>query len=92
MNHGPFNTDSERIYVIEGIRKLDIKFPSNWPSARARQKKIIVWLLQHEPAKRPTALELSQSDLMPARVEDENIKSALSVIGALSSIAFNRSS
>jgi translation initiation factor 2-alpha kinase 4 len=80
MNY-PFNTDSERIYVIEDIRKPEIIFPSGWPSARVRQRNIITWLLQHEPASRPTALELSQSDLMPARVEDENIKSALSMIG-----------
>jgi translation initiation factor 2-alpha kinase 4 len=55
--------------------------PSGWPAARVRQKSIVTWLLQHEPSKRPTALELSQSDLVPARVEDENIKSALSMIG-----------
>jgi translation initiation factor 2-alpha kinase 4 len=81
MNYGPFKTDSERIYVIEDVRKPEIIFPSGWPAARVRQKSIVTWLLQHEPSKRPTALELSQSDLVPARIEDENIKSALSMIG-----------
>jgi serine/threonine protein kinase len=80
MSYGPFNTDSERVYVIEDIRKPEIIFPSGWPTNRHRQKSIITWLLQHDPAKRPTALELSQSSLIPAPVEDENVKRALGMI------------
>ena len=38
-------------------------------------------LLQHDPDKRPTALQLSQSPLLPARVEDEYVKGALNMIG-----------
>lgn len=38
---------------------------------------VISWLLRHNPDDRPTALELSQSSLLPPRVEDEYFKGAL---------------
>lgn len=57
---------------------------------------VISWLLRHNPEDRPTALELSQSSLLPARVEDEYFKGALrmmseSVIEVLSghSVSFS---
>ena len=42
---------------------------------------VITLLLQHEPDKRPTALELSQSPLLPSRLEDEYFKGALGMMG-----------
>ena len=42
---------------------------------------VITLLLQHEPDKRPTALELSQSPLLPSRLEDEYFKGALRMMG-----------
>lgn len=42
---------------------------------------VITWLLQHEPSGRPTALELSESPLMPPRLEDENFRGALNLMG-----------
>ena len=47
---------------------------------------VITWLLQHEPQKRPTAYELSQTPLLPARLEDEYFKGALRLMGELSFI------
>ena len=44
---------------------------------------VITWLLQHDPDKRPTALELSQSPLLPPRLEDEFFKGALKLMGEL---------
>lgn len=41
---------------------------------------VITWLLQHQPEDRPTALELSQSPLLPQRLEDEYFKSALKLM------------
>lgn len=38
---------------------------------------VITLLLQHDPSDRPTALELSQSPLLPPRLEDEYFKGAL---------------
>ncbi|KAF9267032.1 hypothetical protein L218DRAFT_920740 [Marasmius fiardii PR-910] len=72
-----FLTASERIFVLEHLRKPDIIFPESWNSNLSRQRQIITWLLQHEPDARPTALELSQSNLLPARLEDEYFKGAL---------------
>ncbi|KAJ3517042.1 hypothetical protein NLJ89_g752 [Agrocybe chaxingu] len=72
-----FNTGVERIVVLEDLRKPPIIFPSGWDPTRTRQKDIITWLLQHDPQKRPTAFELSQSPLLPARMEDEYFKGAL---------------
>ncbi|TFK38831.1 hypothetical protein BDQ12DRAFT_605427 [Crucibulum laeve] len=76
MNY-KFSTGAERIAVIEDVRKPGILFPPGWDTTRSRQREIITWLLQHEPNDRPTALELSQSALLPARLEDEYFKGAL---------------
>ncbi|KAG7085469.1 hypothetical protein E1B28_003030 [Marasmius oreades] len=72
-----FSTASERIFVLEHLRKPEILFPDSWNPNLSRQRQIITWLLQHEPDARPTALELSQSNLLPARLEDEYFKGAL---------------
>ncbi|KZT71101.1 Serine/threonine-protein kinase [Daedalea quercina L-15889] len=72
-----FSTGAERIAVLEDLRKPGIFFPTSWQPHRARQRQIITWLLQHNPNDRPTALELSQSSLLPPRLEDEYFKGAL---------------
>jgi hypothetical protein len=46
---------------------------------------VITWLLKHNPDERPTALELSQSSLLPPRLEDEYFKGALRMMSKLSS-------
>lgn len=45
---------------------------------------VITWLLKHNPDERPTALELSQSNLLPPRLEDEYFKGALKMMSKLS--------
>jgi translation initiation factor 2-alpha kinase 4 len=72
-----FTTSSERIAVIEDLRRPQIYFPPEWDPQLSRQRGVITWLLQHDPNDRPTALELSQSPLLPARLEDEYFKGAL---------------
>ncbi|KAH7923751.1 Serine/threonine-protein kinase [Leucogyrophana mollusca] len=76
MNYS-FSTGAERIAVIEDLRKPEVYFPRDWNNHRTRQKQIIAWLLRHDPADRPSALELSQSPLLPPRMEDEYFKVAL---------------
>ncbi|KAF8839726.1 Serine/threonine-protein kinase [Paxillus ammoniavirescens] len=76
MNY-PFSTGAERITVIEDLRKPEVYFPRDWEAHRTRQKQIISWLLRHDPGERPSALEVSQSSLLPPRVEDEYFKGAL---------------
>ncbi|KAG1724557.1 kinase-like domain-containing protein [Suillus lakei] len=72
-----FSTGSERIAVLEDLRKPEVYFPRDWDLHRSSQKQIIAALLRHDPAERPNALELSQSPLLPPRVEDEYFKGAL---------------
>ncbi|KAF8625130.1 hypothetical protein AX15_005537 [Amanita polypyramis BW_CC] len=79
MNY-KFTTGSERIAVIEDLRKPGIFFPPTWDSHRSRQREIITWLLHHDPDERPTATELSQSPLLPPKMEDEYFKGALKLI------------
>ncbi|CAK5281348.1 unnamed protein product [Mycena citricolor] len=79
MNY-KFITGSERIAVIEGLRQPLILFPASWDARLTRQKQIITRLLDHDPDTRPTALELSQSSLLPSRIEDEYFKGALGMM------------
>nr|GAT55219.1 predicted protein [Mycena chlorophos] len=79
MNH-KFNTGAERIAVIEGLRQPLVLFPTSWDARLTRQKEIITRLLDHDPDTRPTALELSQSTLLPSRIEDEYFKGALGMM------------
>ncbi|PCH37122.1 Serine/threonine-protein kinase [Wolfiporia cocos MD-104 SS10] len=72
-----FSTSAERIAVLEDLRKPAIIFPLEWPPHKIKQQQIINWLLQHDPDKRPTALELSQSELLPPRLEDEYFRGAI---------------
>ncbi|OBZ78007.1 Serine/threonine-protein kinase gcn2 [Grifola frondosa] len=93
-----FSTASERVVVLEDLRKPAIIFPSGWEPHRMKQRQIITRLLQHNPNDRPTALELSQSSLMPERMEDEFLKNALKMISkpdsphvqAVLSVLFNQ--
>ncbi|KAJ7650439.1 kinase-like domain-containing protein [Roridomyces roridus] len=79
MNY-KFTTGSERIAVIEDLRRPLVIFPASWDSRLTRQRQIITCLLDHDPDTRPTALELSQSPLLPSRLEDEYFKGALGVM------------
>ncbi|CAE6446465.1 unnamed protein product [Rhizoctonia solani] len=57
-----------------------IEFPSAWQEARYRQRKIIEMLLEHDPDKRPSALQLSTNEYLPETLEDEYVKEALPII------------
>jgi translation initiation factor 2-alpha kinase 4 len=82
----PFATGSERVSVISQLRLPSIEFPRTWPEARYRQRKVIELLLEHDPDKRPSALQLSRSEHLPETLEDEYVKEALPMIGMLNAI------
>lgn len=63
----PFTTGMERVIVLKNIRKMEVEFPSNYPLKLVSQKKIISWLLSHDPNQRPSALEILASDYLPAK-------------------------
>ncbi|KAJ7749951.1 hypothetical protein B0H16DRAFT_1675473 [Mycena metata] len=79
MNY-KFSTGSERIAVIEDLRQPLVVFPASWDPLLTRQRQIITSLLDHDPDRRPAALELSQSPLLPSRIEDEYFKGALGMM------------
>uniref|UniRef100_A0ABI7YGL3 non-specific serine/threonine protein kinase n=2 Tax=Felis catus TaxID=9685 RepID=A0ABI7YGL3_FELCA len=56
MSYHPMVTASERIFVLNQLR----------------DKSVISWLLNHDPAKRPTATELLKSELLPPPQMEES--------------------
>jgi eukaryotic translation initiation factor 2-alpha kinase 4 len=73
MNY-KFTTGAERVAVLQQLRLPEVIFPLDF--TRAAQKEIITALLQHDPAKRPTAVELFQSPLLPQQMEDAYFREA----------------
>ncbi|KAG8449508.1 hypothetical protein GDO86_016233 [Hymenochirus boettgeri] len=66
MSYRPMDTSSERISVLSILRQASIVFPNDFNKLEnEKQKKVITWLLNHDPALRPTAMELLKCDLLP---------------------------
>ena len=58
--------------------KESIQLPDDFKVQHESQTKIICWLLNHDPTKRPTAQELLQSpDLPPPQMEDARLQEML---------------
>ncbi|KAK6304367.1 hypothetical protein J4Q44_G00249530 [Coregonus suidteri] len=73
MSYRPMTTGSERISVLSQLRTEDIHFPEDFPECKSgTQRKVIGWLLNHDPALRPTAQELLKSDLLPPPQMEES--------------------
>ncbi|XP_055719045.1 eIF-2-alpha kinase GCN2 [Salvelinus fontinalis] len=73
MSYRPMTTGSERISVLSQLRMEDIHFPEDFPECKSgMQRKVIGWLLNHDPALRPTAQELLKSDLLPPPQMEES--------------------
>ncbi|XP_073683302.1 eIF-2-alpha kinase GCN2 isoform X1 [Garra rufa] len=73
MSYRPMNTASERIFVLSQLRKETINFPEDFCQYESgTQRKVISWLLNHDPALRPTAVELLKSDLLPPPQMEES--------------------
>ncbi|XP_023658138.1 eIF-2-alpha kinase GCN2 isoform X1 [Paramormyrops kingsleyae] len=73
MSYRPMTTASERIAVLSQLRTESIQFPEDFRgSEQGTQMKVISWLLNHDPAKRPTAVELLKSDLLPPPQMEES--------------------
>ncbi|TSO67491.1 eIF-2-alpha kinase GCN2 [Bagarius yarrelli] len=73
MSYRPMTTASERISVLSQLRKESIDFPEDFCEyENGTQRKVICWLLNHDPALRPTAVELLKSDLLPPPQMEES--------------------
>ncbi|XP_006883089.1 PREDICTED: eukaryotic translation initiation factor 2-alpha kinase 4 [Elephantulus edwardii] len=74
MSYHPMVTASERICVLNQLRDpTSPKFPEDFDDGEhTKQKSVISWLLNHDPAKRPTATELLKSELLPPPQMEES--------------------
>lgn len=74
----PLGTGMERAMILNDMRLVDVKFPSDFGDGRKpTEKKIIKRLLDHDPQNRPGATQLLQSGLIPVEHQDIIIKEAL---------------
>lgn len=72
MSYKALNTTMERIKVLTGIRKKEIKFPDDLSDSLVEKHSLLIrWLLDHDVSKRPTSQELLQSEHMPPPVVEE---------------------
>ncbi|XP_046402509.1 eIF-2-alpha kinase GCN2 [Ischnura elegans] len=66
MCYHPLVTGMERVKVLVNLRHKDIILPPDFnENEMPQQSHILRWLLSHDPGKRPTSLELLQSDYVP---------------------------
>ncbi|XP_043929768.1 eIF-2-alpha kinase GCN2 isoform X2 [Protopterus annectens] len=79
MSYRPMGTASERISILSKLRLPSIEFPEDFDDQTcAKQKQIVLWLLNHDPTQRPTAMELLKSDLLPpAQMEESELHEVL---------------
>ncbi|CAH0551983.1 unnamed protein product [Brassicogethes aeneus] len=68
----PLDTSMERIKILTGLRSKEITFPEEFLKKKnEKQETLIKLLLTHDITKRPTSLELLQSDYIPPPVLEE---------------------
>ncbi|KAF7201992.1 eIF-2-alpha kinase GCN2 isoform X1 [Nothobranchius furzeri] len=73
MSYRPFTTGAERISVLSQLRTEPVSFPDDFLAyQQGTQKKVVEWLLKHDPALRPTAQELLKSELLPPPQMEES--------------------
>ncbi|XP_058843399.1 eIF-2-alpha kinase GCN2-like isoform X1 [Acipenser ruthenus] len=79
MSYRPMTTASERISVLSQLRLPTIEFPEDFDYDKTdRQRRVITWLLEHDPALRPTAAELLKSEhLPPSQMEESELHEVL---------------
>ncbi|XP_077179044.1 eIF-2-alpha kinase GCN2 isoform X2 [Paroedura picta] len=79
MSYHPMITASERIFVLSQLRLPSIAFPKDFDEVKnAKQKLVVAWLLNHDPSKRPTAMELLKSEhLPPPQMEESELHEVL---------------
>ncbi|CAZ82886.1 unnamed protein product [Tuber melanosporum] len=78
MCYIPLVTVMERGKVIGKLREKEVNFPSDFATDKnAVQVSIIKSLLSHDPAERPSSMDLLNSGKLPLKVEDETMRQAL---------------
>lgn len=73
-----YRTGMERILLIRELRDSGISLPAVWPHSKLeKQTTLIRQMLDHDPDRRPSPLEILKSDLLPPKMEDEYIEECL---------------
>ncbi|GAC92821.1 hypothetical protein PHSY_000377 [Pseudozyma hubeiensis SY62] len=73
-----YRTGMERILLIRELRDHSIGLPAVWPHSKLEsQTALIRQMLDHDPDRRPSPLEILKSDLLPPKMEDEYIEECL---------------
>ncbi|AWP16645.1 putative eukaryotic translation initiation factor 2-alpha kinase 4 [Scophthalmus maximus] len=73
MSFRPMTTGAERISVLSQLRVESIIFPEDYTEyEQGTQRTVIQWLLNHDPALRPTTQELLKSELLPPPQMEES--------------------
>ncbi|KAK1894495.1 eIF-2-alpha kinase GCN2 [Dissostichus eleginoides] len=73
MSYRPMTTGSERVSVLSQLRAELMIFPEDFTEyEQGTQRKVIEWLMNHDPALRPTAQELLKSELLPPPQMEES--------------------
>jgi translation initiation factor 2-alpha kinase 4 len=76
-----YKTGMERIQILRDLRLPDVRFPAAWDESQyPAQTKILRKMLSHNPAERPSPLELLKSDLLPPKMEDEYIAECMRLL------------
>lgn len=72
MVYPPLTTGMERVKVLSDLRRPEIRFPEDLPKRKnASCKKLISWLLLHDPHSRPSASDILKSPLLPPPTAEE---------------------
>uniref|UniRef100_H3DJ97 eIF-2-alpha kinase GCN2 n=1 Tax=Tetraodon nigroviridis TaxID=99883 RepID=H3DJ97_TETNG len=73
MSYRPMTTGAERISVLSQLRGVPIVFPQDFcTNEKSTQWRVIEWLLNHDPALRPTTQEVLKSQLLPLPQMEES--------------------
>lgn len=76
----PLNTGMERIKTIVALRQQEVILPKDMANNEKykNEVKLLKWLLDHNPTKRPSSEELLQSELVPpAKIEGNELQEML---------------
>jgi len=71
MCHAPFQTGMERLLTLRKLREK-AELPAEFASGRSSLRQIVQWLIDPDPDKRPSAMQLLSSPLLPPRADTDS--------------------
>lgn len=73
-----YKTTMERYQLLRDLRQRTINFPAAWDETQfAAQTQIIRQLLDHDPSRRPSPMDMLHSPLLPPKMQDEYVEELL---------------